>query len=74
MDVDPKGDATNYQTEIMVEIEKRPFRVIADSGATFLELYLKVVRTWSTRCCQRITSIERPLGTSKRHLELFLCR
>jgi hypothetical protein len=34
IDVDPKGDATYYQTEIMVEIEKRSFRVIADSGAT----------------------------------------
>jgi hypothetical protein len=44
IDVDPKGDATNYQTEIMVEIEKRSFRVIADSGATSSGVNLKVVR------------------------------
>jgi hypothetical protein len=43
-DVDPKGDATNYQTEIMVEIEKRSFRVIADSGVTSSGVHLKVVR------------------------------
>jgi hypothetical protein len=44
IDVDPKGDGTNYQTEIMVEIEKRSYRVIADSGATSSGVNLKVVR------------------------------
>jgi hypothetical protein len=34
LDVDPKFDKTNYQTEIMIEIEQKPFRIIADSGAT----------------------------------------
>jgi hypothetical protein len=37
IDVDPKGDGTNYQTEIMVEIEKRSYRVIADSERPLLE-------------------------------------
>jgi hypothetical protein len=41
--VDPKGDGTNYQTEIMVEIEKRSYRVIADSGATSSGVTSKVV-------------------------------
>jgi hypothetical protein len=44
VDVDPKGDGTNYQTEIMVEIEKRSYRIIADSGATSSGVNLKVVR------------------------------
>jgi hypothetical protein len=44
IDVDSKGDGTNYQTEIMVEIEKRAFWVIADSGATSSGVNLKVVR------------------------------
>jgi hypothetical protein len=44
IDVDPKGDGTNYQTEIMVEIEKRSYRVIADSGATSSGVNLKVVQ------------------------------
>jgi hypothetical protein len=30
IDVDTKGDGTNYQTEIMAEIEKRSYQVIAD--------------------------------------------
>jgi hypothetical protein len=29
-DVDPKFDKTNYQTEFMIEIEQKPFRIIAD--------------------------------------------
>jgi hypothetical protein len=44
IDVVPKGDGTNYQTEIMVEIERRSYRVIADSGATSSGVNLKVVR------------------------------
>jgi predicted aspartyl protease len=44
IDVDPKGDGTNYQTEIMVEIENRSYRVIADSGATSSGVNSKVVR------------------------------
>jgi hypothetical protein len=43
-DVDPKGDGTNYQTEIMVEIEKRSYQVIADLGATLSGVNLKAVR------------------------------
>jgi hypothetical protein len=34
LDVDPKFDKTNYQTEIVIEIEQKPFRIIADLGAT----------------------------------------
>jgi hypothetical protein len=30
LDVDPKFDKTNYQTEIMIEIEQKLFRIIAD--------------------------------------------
>jgi hypothetical protein len=44
IDVDPKGNGTNYQAEIMVKIEKRSYRVIADLGATSSEVNLKVVR------------------------------
>jgi hypothetical protein len=36
IDVDPKFDKTNYQTEIMIEIEQKPFRIIADSGLRLL--------------------------------------
>jgi hypothetical protein len=45
IDVDPKFDKTNYQTEIMIEIEQKPFRIIADWRATSsginLSLWLK---------------------------------
>jgi predicted aspartyl protease len=44
IDVDPKFDKTNYQTEIMIGIEQKPFRIIADSGATSSEINLSVVR------------------------------
>jgi hypothetical protein len=44
LDVDPKFDKTNYQTEIMIEIEQKPFRIIADSGATSSGIYLSVVK------------------------------
>jgi hypothetical protein len=43
IDVDPKFDKTNYQTEIMIEIEHKPFRIIADSGATSSGINLSVV-------------------------------
>jgi hypothetical protein len=44
IDVDPKGDGTNYLTEIMVKIDKRSYRVIADSQATSSGVNLKVVQ------------------------------
>jgi hypothetical protein len=44
LDVDPKFDKTNYQTEIMIEIEQKPFRIIADSGATSSGISLLVVK------------------------------
>jgi hypothetical protein len=44
LDVDPKFDKTNYQTEIMIEIEQKPFRIIADSGATSSGINLSVVK------------------------------
>jgi hypothetical protein len=34
LDVDPKFDKTKYQTEIMIGIEQKPFRIIANFGAT----------------------------------------
>jgi hypothetical protein len=43
IDVDPKFDKTNYQTEIMIEIKQKPFRIIADSGATSSGINLSVV-------------------------------
>jgi hypothetical protein len=44
IDVDPKFDKTNYQTEIMIEIEQKPFWIIADSGATSSGINLLVVK------------------------------
>jgi hypothetical protein len=44
LDVDPKFDKTNYQTEIMIEIEQKPFRIIADSGAMLSGIDLSVVK------------------------------
>jgi hypothetical protein len=44
IDVDSKFDKTNYQTEIMIEIEQKPFRIIADLGATSSEINLSVVK------------------------------
>jgi hypothetical protein len=44
LDVDPKLDKTNYQTEVMIEIEQKPFRIIADSGATLSGINLSVVK------------------------------
>jgi hypothetical protein len=44
IDVDPKFDWTSYQTEIMIEIEQKPFRIIADSGLRLrglISLWLK---------------------------------
>jgi hypothetical protein len=39
-----KFDKTNYQTEIMIEIEQKPFMIIADSGATSSGINLSVVK------------------------------
>jgi hypothetical protein len=44
LDVDPKFDRTNYQTEIMIEIEQKPFQIIADSSATLSRINLAVVK------------------------------
>jgi hypothetical protein len=44
LDVDPKFDKTNYQSEIMMEIEQKPFRIIAESGATLSGINLLVVK------------------------------
>jgi hypothetical protein len=44
IDVDPKFDKTNYQTQIIIEIEQTPFRIIADSGVTSSRINLSVVR------------------------------
>jgi hypothetical protein len=72
IDVDPKGDGTNYQTEIMVEIEKRSYRVIADSGATSYGVNFKVVRELDLvnsmlptdyQYCTSSGHVEKALGT-----------
>jgi hypothetical protein len=44
LDADPKFDRTNYQTEIMIEIEQKPFQIIADLGATSSGINLAVVK------------------------------
>jgi hypothetical protein len=44
LDVDPKFDKSNYQAEIMIEIEQKPFRIIADLGATSSDINLAVVK------------------------------
>jgi hypothetical protein len=44
LDVDPKLNKTKYQTEIMIEIEEKPFRIIAESGATSSSINLSVVK------------------------------
>jgi hypothetical protein len=71
-DVDPKGDGTNYQTKIMVEIEKRSYRFIADLGATSSGgLRLCKSWTWSILCCPQTSSTARPLDMWKRCWEQF---
>ena len=72
IDVDPKFDRTNYQTEIMIEIEQKPFRIIADSGATSSGINLTVVKELNllpsmkpTEYTYRTSSgkVEKALGT-----------
>jgi predicted aspartyl protease len=72
MDVDPKFDKTNNQTEIMIEIEQKPFRIIADSGATSSGINLSVVKELNllpsmkpTEYTYRTSSgkVEKALGT-----------
>jgi hypothetical protein len=72
VDVDPKFDKTNYQTEIMIEIEQKPFRIIADSGATSSGINLFVVKELNllasmipTEYTYRTSSgnVEKALGT-----------
>jgi formate-dependent phosphoribosylglycinamide formyltransferase (GAR transformylase) len=70
LDVDPKGDGTNYRTEIMVEIEKRAFRVIADSGATSSGVNLKVVR--ELNLVNSMLPTDYQYRTSSRHVEKAL--
>jgi hypothetical protein len=72
IDVDPKFDKTNYQTEIMIEIEQKPFRIIADSGATSLGINLSVVKELNLLASMKPTEytyrtssgkVEKALGT-----------
>jgi hypothetical protein len=71
LDVDPKFDKTNYQTEIMIEIEQKPFRIIADSGATSLGINMSMVKELNlpsmepTEYTYRTSSgkVEKALGT-----------
>jgi hypothetical protein len=79
LDVDPKFDKTNYQTEIMIEIEQKPFRIIADSGATSSGINLAVVKELNllpkmkpTQYTYRTSSgkVEKALGTVKVSLRI----
>jgi hypothetical protein len=72
LDVDPKSDKTHYQTEIMIEIEQKPFKIIADSGATSSGINLLVVKELNllpsmkpTEYTYRTSSgkVEKALGT-----------
>jgi hypothetical protein len=72
LDVDPKFNKTNYQNEIMIEIERKPFGIIADSGATSSGINLSVVEELNllpnmkpTEYTYRTSSgkIEKALGT-----------
>jgi hypothetical protein len=71
-DVEPKFDKTNYQTEIMIEIEQKPFKIIVDSGATSSGINLSVVKDLNllpsmkpTKYTYRTSSgkVEKALGT-----------
>jgi hypothetical protein len=70
IDVDPKGDSTNYQTEIMVEIERRSYPVIADLEATSSGVNLKVVRELNLVNSMLLTDYQ--LRTSSGHVEKAL--
>jgi hypothetical protein len=79
IDVDPKFDKTNYQTEIMIEIEQKPFRIIADSGATSFGINLPVVKELNLLASMKTTEytyrtssgkVEKALGTWKVSLRI----
>jgi hypothetical protein len=72
IDVDSKFDRTNYQTEIMIEMEQKPVRIIVDSGATSSGINLSVVKELNvlasmepTKYTYRTSSrkVEKALGT-----------
>jgi hypothetical protein len=72
IDVGPKFDKTNYQMEIMIEIEQKPFRIIADLEATSSGIDLLVVKELNllanmkpTEYTYRTSSgkVEKALGT-----------
>jgi hypothetical protein len=79
IDVDPKFDKTNYQTEIMIKIEQKPFRIIADSGATSLGINLSVVKELNLLASMKPTEytyrtssgkVEKALGTVEVSLQI----
>jgi hypothetical protein len=81
VDVDPKFDKTNYQTEIMIRIEQKPFRIIADSGATSLGINLSVVKELNLLASMKPTEytyrtssgkVEKALGTVEVSLRIGL--
>jgi hypothetical protein len=72
IDVDPKFDKNNYQTEIMIKIEQKPFRIIADSGTTSSGINLSVVKELNLLASMKPTEytyrtssgkVEKALGT-----------
>jgi hypothetical protein len=79
IDFDPKFDKTNYQTEIMIEIEQKPFRIIADSGATSSGINLLVVKELNLLASMKPTEytyrtssgkVEKALGTVEVSLQI----
>jgi hypothetical protein len=79
IDDDPKFDKTNYQTEIMIEIEQKPFRIIADSGATSSGINLSVVKELNLLASMKPTEytyrtssekVEKALGTVELSLRI----
>jgi hypothetical protein len=75
LDVNPKFDKTNYQTEIMIEIEQKPFRIIADSGAKSLGINLSVVKELNLLPSMKATeyTYRTSSGKSKRLWERLRC-
>jgi hypothetical protein len=81
IDVDPKFDKNNYQTEIMIEIEQKPFRIIADSGATSSGINLSVAKDLNLLASMKPTEytyrtssgkVEKALGTVEVALRIGL--
>jgi hypothetical protein len=65
IDVDPKFDKTNYQTEIIIEIKQKPFRIIADLGATSFGINLSVIKKSNLLASMKPTEYTYPKSSGK---------